>query len=390
MASTFTQPDFTSQTATVYKTAIDDSVAVMKRGAAAFAAHAQATPDMTVRVDAGSIFDGDTLTEVAAQNTGTIAAPTTDPRIDRVVIDQATGVVSVITGSEAPSPVPPAITAGKVPIAQVSLIVSQTTIVNGDITDERASRRAASVPHERKTADYTALAADRGRLLEMDKATAVSLFFTAAATLGEGWFVYVHNSGAGDLTLDPNGAESIDDAATVTLGQNQGAIVFCDGSAFWTVGRGGGRVLQVLQVQKTDTASTTSSAFATITGLSQAITLAKATNKVLCIASLGLGTSASGIGAFLFDRGGTDIGIGAAAGSRTRAGASGQAPGTGTMESIVMTHLDAPGSVGPHTYAVQWAEINAGTSYLNRTAADTDAAAFVRAASTLTLMEIDA
>jgi hypothetical protein len=79
-----------------------------------------------------------TLTEKAAQTTATITAPTTDPRIDRVVIDDTTGTVSVITGTEAASPTPPALTAGKLPIAQVALVVSQTTIVNADITDERA------------------------------------------------------------------------------------------------------------------------------------------------------------------------------------------------------------------------------------------------------------
>ena len=79
-----------------------------------------------------------TLTEKVAQTTGTLTAPTTDPRIDRVVIDNTTGVVSVITGVEAASPVPPALTAGKLPVCQVALAVSQTQILNADITDERA------------------------------------------------------------------------------------------------------------------------------------------------------------------------------------------------------------------------------------------------------------
>ena len=73
-----------------------------------------------------------------AQTTATITAPSVDPRIDRVVIDDTTGVVSVITGAEAASPVPPALTAGKLPVAQVALVVSQTAIVNADLTDERA------------------------------------------------------------------------------------------------------------------------------------------------------------------------------------------------------------------------------------------------------------
>ena len=136
-AATPVLPDFTGQTAVVYKANIDAGFAVLDRLAWAFAPPEQATPDMTVRLDAGAVFDGTTLTEVVAQNTGTITAPSTNPRIDRVVIDRGTGAVSVITGSEAPSPSPPAITAGKIPVAQIALIVSQSSIINADITDER-------------------------------------------------------------------------------------------------------------------------------------------------------------------------------------------------------------------------------------------------------------
>ncbi len=144
-AATPVLPDFTAQTAAAYKTNIDAGFAVADRISWAFAPHEQDVgspqPDMTVRLEAGAVFDGTTLTEVAAQSTGAITAPTTDPRIDRVVIDDATGAVSVITGSEAPSPSPPAITTGKIPICQVALVVSQTTILNADITDERPIAR---------------------------------------------------------------------------------------------------------------------------------------------------------------------------------------------------------------------------------------------------------
>ncbi|MDZ4340442.1 MAG: hypothetical protein U1B94_09570 [candidate division NC10 bacterium] len=138
---TFVQPDAgsqTGQTGSAYKSAIDGAVSVLKRISQAFAPHEQATPNMTVRLDAGFIFSGGTLTEVAAQNSATITAPTTNPRIDRIVVDEATGTVSVIAGTEAASPTAPAITAGKLPVAQVLLQTSTTQITNAIITDERA------------------------------------------------------------------------------------------------------------------------------------------------------------------------------------------------------------------------------------------------------------
>jgi hypothetical protein len=137
MVGTFDQPDFQTDTGTAYKTAIDNSIAVVGATAAQFAAHEQSSPNMTVRVDAGKLLAGTTLTSVAAQSTGTITAPVTNPRIDRIVIDASTGTVSVITGTEAGSPTAPAITSGKIPVAQVALTTGTTAITNTMITDER-------------------------------------------------------------------------------------------------------------------------------------------------------------------------------------------------------------------------------------------------------------
>ena len=178
-AATPTLPDFTSQTASVYKANIDGGFAVLDRLAWAFAPHEQDVgspqPDMTVRLEAGAIFDGTTLTEVAEQDTAVIAAPSADPRIDRVVIDRRSGAVSVVTGTEAASPAPPAVPAGTVPIAQVALAVSQTEIVNADLTDERDltllglgdfARKNGGV--EIKTANYTIQPSDDGKVIGLD------------------------------------------------------------------------------------------------------------------------------------------------------------------------------------------------------------------------------
>ncbi|MGB8181395.1 MAG: hypothetical protein WCF13_03400, partial [Stellaceae bacterium] len=133
----FLQTNYTAQTGTAYPLAIDADWAVAARLVDNFAPHAQATPNMTVALDAGHLFDGTSLTEVAAQSTGTITAPVSNPRIDRVVVDCATGAVSVVIGTEAASPVPPAIPAGKAPVAQVLLQTTSTSIANSMLTDER-------------------------------------------------------------------------------------------------------------------------------------------------------------------------------------------------------------------------------------------------------------
>lgn len=133
----FVQPNYNTQSGTTYPLGIDAAFAVAARLFDAFAPRALDTPAMKVHLDAGFIFNGTTLTAVAAQDTGTITAPSSNPRIDRVVVDELTGVVSVVTGAENASPVAPAITEGKIPVAQVLLQTSSATIQNSMITDER-------------------------------------------------------------------------------------------------------------------------------------------------------------------------------------------------------------------------------------------------------------
>ena len=139
MIAEFTQPDNTTQFGNTYKTYIDAAIAVLAVQAAAFAAHGQSTPDMTVAIDAGSVWnvDTETLTAVAAQNSAAITAPVTDPRKDIVYIDESTGTVGVAAGTEAATPADPAIPAGKIPVARINLTVAMTTIANSIIDDLR-------------------------------------------------------------------------------------------------------------------------------------------------------------------------------------------------------------------------------------------------------------
>jgi hypothetical protein len=73
------------------------------------------------------------------QVTPTFTAPAASNfRIDRVVINALTGIISVVTGTPTTgTPSPPAIPFGYLPCAQVSLASTTTAISNSQITDER-------------------------------------------------------------------------------------------------------------------------------------------------------------------------------------------------------------------------------------------------------------
>lgn len=139
--ATFEQPDFTTQDAATYKAAIDASIAVVAQVGGAFACHQSdpSTPNMTVKVDAGRLLVAGAIVSQAQQTSGTITAPVTNPRIDRVVINPTTGAISIVTGAEAASPTAPAITAGYLPCAQIALTTSTTAITDAMITDERVA-----------------------------------------------------------------------------------------------------------------------------------------------------------------------------------------------------------------------------------------------------------
>jgi hypothetical protein len=60
-----------------------------------------------------------------------------------------------------------------------------------------------------------------------------------AATVGNGWFVQIRNSGSGDLTVTPP-AGTIDGAATKTFAAGTSSAVVTDGTNYFTLGFGSG------------------------------------------------------------------------------------------------------------------------------------------------------
>ena len=235
MAATPNFTDLASQAALV-----DANGIVTSRIAWAFAPHEQSTPDMTVRLDAGSVFDGMTLTEVAAQSSATIAAPTSNPRIDRVVIDRTSGVCSLITGTESASPSAPDIPFGHLPVAQVLLETTSTEITNAMITDER---NFFSFGNGQRTVDivsaasYTYVAADQYRV-KVRTNSGAAMSDTLSGALPDGWQVAIVNGDAGGiLLLGVSGANLDGGTDPVYLGPGQSIQVVSDGTDYWSIAK---------------------------------------------------------------------------------------------------------------------------------------------------------
>ena len=89
-----------------------------------------------------------------------------------------------------------------------------------------------TIGYETQSANFTVDSTDRSKLIDCTATLTASL--TAAATLGAGWYVYLKANG-GDITVDPNGAETIDGQTTIILPNGSSAIIECDGTNFHTV-----------------------------------------------------------------------------------------------------------------------------------------------------------
>ncbi len=86
-----------------------------------------------------------------------------------------------------------------------------------------------------KIAGYTVVLNDRNKVIVGNNASAMTFALTAAADLGTSFTVAIRNIGAGDITINPDGAETIDGVASIVLKQHQSVIVFGNGTAFRTL-----------------------------------------------------------------------------------------------------------------------------------------------------------
>ena len=100
--------------------------------------------------------------------------------------------------------------------------------------DGTAQVGGSSVVRSARTSNTILAAGDNGTLIDITSGT-FSQTFTAAATLGSGWFCYIRNAGTGDITLDPNSTETIDALATYVMYGGETRLVQCDGSGFNSV-----------------------------------------------------------------------------------------------------------------------------------------------------------
>jgi len=154
---------------------------------------------------------------------------------------------------------------------------------------------------------------------------------------------------------------------------------------------GGGGIVQIKSVTKTDTFSNASTSITDVTGLSVSITPRSSSSKILVSYNLTCGTEDSSyqFGIRLV-RDSTAIFVGDAAGSRERV--SNFARNNGSDRHTIYPsgqHLDSPSTTSSVTYKLQIVSYTAGRAlHINKVHNDSDDNSIGRSASSLTVMEV--
>ncbi len=171
-----------------------------------------------------------------------------------------------------------------------------------------------------------------------------------------------------------------------SLGITDGTITAADFAAGV-----GGKVLQVVQGTKTDTASVTATTYTSL-GLSVSITPSSTSSKILVLVNAKIGWVTGQIRYTALFRDSTQLLTPTSAGSRQQASlvwTDTPNGGQGIFAAPDM-FLDSPSTTSSTTYALYAKVYSSGTIYINRSSNDADAGNDGRTASSIIAMEIGA
>lgn len=154
---------------------------------------------------------------------------------------------------------------------------------------------------------------------------------------------------------------------------------------------GGGKILQVVQTEKTDTFSMSGTTFTDVTGLSVAITPSSTSSKILIVGSVLIGAQTN-FGFIRMLRDSTVINVGAAASNRPLVNGTFSYTATDNIWELTnnaINYVDSPSTTSQVTYKIQIRGGTSGAAYVNRTHNDRDTANYdPRGSSSLIAMEI--
>lgn len=175
-------------------------------GFAPLQVQAQDTPNMTVRIRAGSFWTADNVVvEYAGGNSPAIAAPSLNPRWTLVSLT-ATGSVAITHGTESNAPSIPAPPVNNLPLAAIYMTTSTTAITADRVMDVRPYVRVVdSVPNIEDELNDRPTFADLNNALDLkadlDGTTSDTFTLNKDAVVGTNVVLYVERGAATNVGI---------------------------------------------------------------------------------------------------------------------------------------------------------------------------------------------
>lgn len=97
-----------------------------------------------------------------------------------------------------------------------------------------SSLAAIGIVRVARTSNTALTAANKGNLIDITSGSFTQTF-NSCSSLGNNWFCYLENSGTGDIIVDPNLSETIDDLTSFVMYPGEVRLIQCDGTALRSV-----------------------------------------------------------------------------------------------------------------------------------------------------------
>ena len=231
ISNVFAPSNDTSQTWAQWQATQDSNSAALDWVGSWFQPTAPGT-GMTVQVGGGTLETSSGTVSQPAQIVTLATAPTSNSRIDLVVINRQTAVASVITGTVAASPVAPNCPATSLPIAQVTVGTNVTAITAANGVDARIpGGGGGGTLIETTISTATSLTA---LTLGLNYVASAALALTVAqtTTLSTSWMNTVFAQG-GNVTVTPYTTDKINGGTagqSIVIPKGYFATIITDGA----------------------------------------------------------------------------------------------------------------------------------------------------------------
>lgn len=188
---------------------------------------------MSVLVAAGNCtVAGIVFEEGSGQNVSVTAADAVNPRKDIITYDPTTTNPICTAGTPAAIPVPPDIPSGDILLAIVYVEANAATIVNADIEDGRVFVDNG-LPIRSVSASDTALDADTVITVNATGGARTITLPTAVGVQGKIYVIKKTDSSSNTVTVDGDGAETIDGETTFSLKKQWVSVMIQSDGANW-------------------------------------------------------------------------------------------------------------------------------------------------------------